>query len=345
MKDEDQLKATPPSIFVGRVGYPKVFAGPILSPQANAELYDSPDKWSGSIEDVLKLRMKVARGMKLVDVRIKNPDRYVLELQEAVASIKSLDVDAKIERKISKFVFDSILKPSGISLKIEDFKLESNPRIPRDVEKVYYDELKAEEAIYYLFKKGFSDYYLQKIFSAGMVGIDRKLVPTKWSITAVHEIISKKLKREIANLPEINDVRLYFYEHFGNRFFVLLYPSEISFELLELWKSSNWIGRDSEGLRDKKKYSPLSGGYYAAKISAFEFLRSIKRKAGVIVIREITPQYNVPLGVWVVEEGVRRSLREKYLRFESCNEALDYVRKIVSTKFKSFKQATFRDFV
>ncbi len=335
-----ELEATPPSIFVGRFGYPKVFAGPMFSPSDNPEFYDSPEKWTGNIEDVVKLRMKVARGMKPVDVKAPaNPDKYILELQEAVSSIKPLELETKISKLDLKPKFDTIVKPAGMSIKIDDFKLETNPKIPDKVEKLYYDDLKAEESVYYLFKHGFSDYYIQKIMSAGMLGElkNRKLVPTRWSVTAVHEIIARKLKREILDYKEINDVLMYHFEHFGNKFFVVFYPSNLSFELVEIW--GNWVGRDREYIKNKKRYSNLSGGYYAARLPVFQYLSKLKRKAGILVVREVTPSYTVPLGVWVVEEGIKRALREKPIKFDSFSEAVSHIKNI-----KFSRQLTLSDF-
>jgi len=47
-KDPQILSASPPSVFIGRVGYPYVNVG-ILSPVRdvpNPELYDAPSTWS-----------------------------------------------------------------------------------------------------------------------------------------------------------------------------------------------------------------------------------------------------------------------------------------------------------
>jgi hypothetical protein len=52
-------------------------------------------------------------------------------------------------------------------------------------------------------------------------------------------------------------------------------------------------------------------------------LRKVKRKASVIVIREIKPEYYAPLGVWVVEEGVRKALMRKPEVCESVGEAIE----------------------
>ena len=48
-----------------------------------------------------------------------------------------------------------------------------------------------------LYNSGIEISKIQKCFSIGMLGKKRKLVPTKWSITATDDIISKSIVEEI----------------------------------------------------------------------------------------------------------------------------------------------------
>lgn len=308
-------KPTPPSVFVGRFGYPKVFVGPLIAlKDDNPEFLDSPWLWEGSVDDIIGIRMSLIRGMKLLDVR--SSDRLIETLQEATASIRHVDLESKIEKVIEKPIFDDVLQPMGVSAEIDDVKLIDNPKIPKKVEKVWSDEIKATKAVKMLFDSGFSTYYIQKLFSIGMLGVEKRLVPTRWSITAVHDILGESLKNEIADFDSVSEAMFFSYEHFGNRFEILILPGRYSFSLVEVWRKrsfwspdSTWIGYDSETILRKRKYSVLGGGYYAARLPVLEFLRKMKKQGRVFVVREIKPDYFAPLGVWVVEEGVRRALR------------------------------------
>ncbi len=329
--DSRILNPTPPSIFVGRIGYPKVYVGPLVSLNVNPVYADSPWLWK-SIEEVIKLRtslLRVSRRFRIEDVREEKKE--LLELQEMTAAIKPVDVEAEIEKVNRKAEFDDVMQPMGYSAIAESIRLAENPKIPDKVEKVYYDDIKAFEGLKYLYNHGFSTYYLQKIFSAGILGEkqNRKLVPTRWSITAVHSILGEAIKREIADCKVIENTLLFHYEHFGNHFEIILSPERYFFQLIEIWQrksfwspKEDWIGVDSEDIRPKKEYSNLSGGYYAARLPVLEYLRKIRRQASVLVIREIKPSYYAPLGVWVVEEGLRRALKEKPESFDSFEEAI-----------------------
>ncbi len=336
VKDE-----TPPSVFIGRIGYPKVYAGPLIAINVDPVYADSPWLWR-NIEEVIKLRVSLLRASKRVRVdSVREPDNFVSNMQELAAAVRPVDVETNIVKLNKKLEFDDVIQPMGYSALVDKVSIIGNPKIPDKVEKLYYDELRASEALSILFDKGFSTYYLQKIFSVGALGHheNRKLVPTRWSITAVHSILGENLKKELVDYPPIGDYEVFSYEHFGNHFEVLLSPGNYFFQLIEIWRrksfwspTQDWIGADSEDIRSKKGYSVLGGGYYAVRLPVLEYLRKIRRQASVLVVREIKPTYYAPLGVWVVEEGVRKALKGKPVRFATKSEAIDYIKGKIEAK-------------
>ncbi|MCJ2512669.1 MAG: hypothetical protein LN409_04900, partial [Candidatus Thermoplasmatota archaeon] len=53
--------SSPPSVFVGRLGYPKVYVGPMVPPiHGNTEILDLPEKWlNKSIDDIINYRFQL----------------------------------------------------------------------------------------------------------------------------------------------------------------------------------------------------------------------------------------------------------------------------------------------
>ncbi|WP_202319689.1 Nre family DNA repair protein [Archaeoglobus neptunius] len=349
--DRRILDPSPPSIFVGRVGYPRVYVGPLIAIDSDPVYADAPWLWN-DMEEVIRIRTSLLRAstrMRVEDVRSES--RQVVELQEMTAAIRPVDVEAEIKKLSRKAEFDDVIQPVGYSAVVERLRIAENPKIPDRVEKVYYDELRAHEGLFDLYNHGFSTYYLQKIFSAGMLGNrqNRKLVPTRWSITAVHSILGEQIKREIADLDAISDTRLFSFEHFGNHFEVILYPGRYFFQLVEIWQrksfwspKEDWVGVDSEDIRVKKDYSPLGGGYYAARLPVLEYLRRKRRQASVLIIREIKPSYYAPLGVWVVEEGVRKALNSNPEVFDSFSEAFERAASRIECDRRKWSHHVFR---
>jgi hypothetical protein len=159
----------------------------------------------------------------------------------------------------------------------------------------------------------------------------RRLVPTRWSITAVDSIISKDMMQKIKTYPEINEYRIYESRYLDNIFEILMIPREWSYEAMEAWypgtiwnpNSNNIVlFGDAEGYDGRTTYASIGGCYYAARLAVGELLMKERRQATVIVLREAHPGYIMPVGVWQVRENVRNALRQKPLKYNTLNEAL-----------------------
>lgn len=333
--------ATPPSIVVGEYEYPKINVGLLLSAETgNTSIYDAPKIWyekKMSIEDIFKLRLNLLNAKKKFSINdaIK-PDRYLEMLQEIAASSASLDTEVVL-RKRPRFAiyFDPSSAPYGPSGSFEKLQITENPKIDKKVDYIISDnDLKANLAILELYKHGYDVYNISKFFSVGLLGIkiQRKIVPTKWSITAIDSIIIKNLLKEIKQYQNINEYQLYEGSYIGNYFEVLLMPTKWMFEMIEIavpgaaWmegRKQPLIGSDYEFYWGRKTYaSNVTGGYYAAELAVLEFLSNVKKQAGVLIVREIRPEYYAPIGVWKIRECIRDLMKTKPFIFSNLEEAI-----------------------
>lgn len=157
-----------------------------------------------------------------------------------------------------------------------------------------------------------------------MLGQKRKLVPTKWSITATDDIISKSLSSKILDYDLIDSCYVFSYAHLGNIFSVVLFPHRWVFEMIEAWYSNGIIGfgSDSEDARGIDHPPVIAGAYFAAKLGVAEYLSIKKIQAGVVILREIRPEYAVPVGVWQIREGIREAMKQKPVTSDSFDESL-----------------------
>ncbi len=344
---------SPPSVFVGsKLKYPLVNVG-ILSPlekDDNVWVYDDPKYWAKhnfGIKDVLGLRNNLLNSRfrsKVTDSRLEN-NKFVQIAQELALSSKPVDVEIELQKKIgSGLKKDRILSPQGMAAPLKKAKITNNVKIDRKLDRVISDEIKASEGIEYLYKNKFNESTLSKILSVGVLGLkkDKKLVPTRWSITATDDIIGKKICERIKEYKWIENHELFFGEFFGNVYLIMLFPNIWSYELFELylpgssWNSSNEIkaATDFEGYGGRKNYaSDTAGGYYASRLPILEYLKKIKRQASVLAIRIELPSYWAALGVWVVRESVRKALDHRKLEFAEINEMLNSTKKIGMIKF------------
>jgi DNA repair protein NreA len=347
---------SPPALFVGSYGYPRVSAGPLIPPLATeneASFLEDPSAWGNmKIEEIISMRSRMVRAntnLHIKDASSKeNP--LLVKAQELALSRKPIDTEAWFFKAPKpELKFDAVLTPMGPSGLIKNFELVENPSVPRKVDYLVYDtDALAKDAVIELLKSDISTEHITRLFSIGLLGKDRKIVPTRWSITAVDDMAGKQLAAHIKDFSLISDIQLFSGTHFGNCFEVLLLPRLYSFELIEIWLpktvwsgETSWIGEDCEDFSGKKGYSPLAGGYYAARLAVLEYLAEIKRQASVFILREITPDYWAPLGVWVVREGMRSALRNPSKKFDSLEAAIsDLASRINTPKIEWMQKAS-----
>ncbi len=187
-----------------------------------------------------------------------------------------------------------------------------------------------------LFSRGVMVSKIQKAFSVGAFGVEknRRLVPTRWSITAVDDIISKNLREKVKTFPEINEYRVYESIYMDNVFEILMIPQQWSYESMEAWYPGTvWnptgkniaIFSDWEGNSGRTTYAQIGGCYYSARLATCEQLVKERRQATVIVLREARPGYIMPIGVWQVRENVRNAMHQKPFLFKSLAESLQFI--------------------
>lgn len=337
LNSPDIQGSTPPGVFVGHIGYPSLYIGPMVPPfYGDTEILDTPEKWIGkSIEDIINYRFSLVRGKARAHVFDTQKGNRLLEnLQELSMSVKPTDSEmllAKVPRKILSL--DDQSQPFGPSALLKSFKM-SNTSVDRRIEKAYYDsDLKAAEAVLRLYRDSVFVTKIQKSFSVGMFGLEkkRKIVPTRWSITAVDSIISKELIEEIKVYETIDEYRVYTFNYLDNIYVILLSPEKWRFEWIEAWfPGTTWnlegtrtsmIG-DGEGYWGRKTYPNVGGCYYSTRLAAAEKLRAERRQASVLALREIHKGYTLPVGVWNVRESIRATLKTSPENFDNFQSAI-----------------------
>ena len=333
--------SSPPSVFIGRIGYPKVAIGPLVPPYHGDTSYiDIPEIWDDvSIDDIIRFRSQLVRGKYIVNVKdVEKSDRIIEFTRELALSKDPVDTEVLFEKKPhGRIAFYDDAQPHGPSAPIRYMDI-SNPKYDHRIEKAFYDtDMKAKDAIMELYKKGVMISRIQKAFSVGAFGEKkyRRFVPTRWSITAVDSIIGEELLKNTKTYPLINEYRVYKFKKLDNRWVIIFLPTTWRYELIEAWyPKTTWNPYGSkiamfnsyEFYNGRKDYAEIGGCYYAARLAVNERLNQERRQAGVIVLREAHPGYILPVGVWNVREAVRSALKRGYKKCESLREVLEEVK-------------------
>lgn len=336
--------ASPPSVFIGRIGYPKVAIGPMIPPvMGDTSEIDTPEMWlDKTLDDIVDFRSQLVRGKFTVDItNVESTQRVVEYTRELALSKNAVFADALFEKKpYGKIAFYDEVQPHGPSAPLKSLDI-TNPKYEQHIEKAYYDtDLKAKDAILDIYKNGVLVSKIQRAFSVGAFGVKKKrrFVPTRWSITAVDSTLGAELMEKTKTYSFINEVRAYFLNQFDNRWIILMTPSEWQYELIEAWyPNTTWnqygtaisIFNSYEFYKGRTTYAEIGGCYYAARLAVNELLNKERRQAGVVILREAHPGYIMPIGVWNVRESVRSALSHPPQKFDTLNESLIYVSKIM----------------
>jgi len=332
--------SSPPGVFVGRFGYPKVFVGPLVPPvHGDTGILDTPEEWIGhTLEDIVNFRSQLVRGMHRVHVMdVERGGRLVDRTRELALATTPADVEAGFERKPrGRVVLDDNVQPFGPSAPLRRLEV-GTLKVDRDLDRAYSDtDLLAREAVLDLFGRGLPVSKIQRAFSVGAFGLgkNRKFVPTRWSITAVDDTIGKDLRGRVKEFPLINEIRVHEAIGFDDRFLVVMMPRPWRYELIEAWYPNtlwNPLGRevvvfgDHEGYEGRTTYASIGGCYYAARLAVAESLLHERRQAATVILRETHPGYIMPVGVWNVREHVREALRRPPRTFATMAETLAHL--------------------
>ncbi|MCP3683451.1 MAG: hypothetical protein GY861_12260 [bacterium] len=345
---KEEFVSSSPAPFVGRYGYPEVNVGVLSPPEQkdDAWLFDAPRHWAKSSFDIPQIvDLRSALINSRFKANIKSSNRLLDISQEVGMASKPVDIDVSLKKKpVFRMSFEPYTAPMGPNAALKSMDITSNPKIDQKVDKVYSDtDLKANEAMLYLYDKGFDESFLSKILSVGTIGLkpNRKFVPTRWSITASDDSIGKKLIEQVKQYKDYECVA-YFGGYLGNYFMILFFTDVWGYELFETYlPKASWNTGDSisyttdyESYDGRKKYAEeCAGGYYAARLPILEKMCEQKRQASVLCLRFISSEYAVPLGVWVVREAVRKALASKPIEFSSKELMLGYAQLKIKKKF------------
>src|SRR3989344_3568478 len=300
---KQQFQGSSPAPFIGRFGYPQVSIG-ILSPQFSGDTshYDSPRLWSkenAAIGSIASLRYGLVNSRSQANIKeIQKGSKFLNIVQEVGMAKNSVELEINLKQAPQlQFRPEKEIIPFGPQAAIRNARITANPAVDSRVERVVSDtDLKAAPAIINLYQKGFEESSLNKLLSVGGVGLkqNRKLTPTRWSITAVDDTVGKQLIKEIKDFP-VGEYITYFGGGWGNYYLLLFFPEIWSYELFETylaspvnpWSKNGYLySTDYESYEGRKEYAEeTAGGYYACRISVLEKMKELKRQGSCLALR------------------------------------------------------------
>ncbi len=346
---KQDFQGSSPALFIGKFGYPNVSVG-FLSPQFSGDTsyYDSPKSWSkrdAAIGDIASLRYELVNSRMTGNIN-KLSGRFMEIIHEIGMASKAAEMEVSLNKtpQLQNRQEKEII-PFGPAGEVKKARITTNTKVDSRVERVVSDtDLKAAPAVISLYNKGFEESFLNRLISAGNLGVERnrKLVPTRWSITAVDDTIGKNLIEEVKKYPQ-GEYLAYFGGSWGNYYMIMFFPDIWSYELFETYvnmqvnpwsKAGYFYSTDYENYAGRKNYAEeCAGGYYACRLGVLDKMKELKRQGSCLALRFITSEYNIPLGVWVCREAARKCLSQKPISFSSEELMLQYSKEFTRKKF------------
>ena len=335
-----------PSIFVGASNYPDVSTG-ILSPvgqEGDAARFETSAGWYDegvSISDVFERRTSLLNSNRQADVtNVADAwDGFLGTQREVAIADRPVDVEIGLDGGPDldfDVTDDDIATPTGPRAHARSAELAENPHVPHAVKKTLEDDdWNAQGAMAYLYRRGFDVYDINSVLSAGALGRgeNRRLVPTRWSITAVDDTVGKFLRGTIRDAPSVDGVEVWRNEYLGNAFWVVLAPGDWEYELVEMkapgsiWNPDPATGVAMSSAHENREgrtgyVDETAGAYYAARLGVLEHLSDRGRQAKALVLRHVSDDYWGPVGVWQIREAIRNAFGGEHGEAETLGAAV-----------------------
>jgi hypothetical protein len=342
--------SSPTDLFIGRFGYPYVNIGPLVPPEfGDTAILSTPERWHDmSIDDIVNMRSRLVRGLHRT--KISNVEHGRMEELVRDLALAERPAEAEVSfagKPFVKLTMKDEVEPFGPSAKMKKFEL-YNMKADRSVERLYSDtDANSKTAMVELYNRGIPVSKIQRGLSAGLFGLGtrRKFVPTRWSITAVDDTLSKNNLEEVKSYDSIDAIHAYYNVALDNRWLIFLIPGNWQYESIEAWYPKTvWnengvdvsIFGSYEQYAGRKKYAEIGGCYYSGRLAITEKMQMLKRQAVALILREVHEGYLMPVGVWNVREHVRETLQKEPIILHSMREMFDCIKSRLDIKTKDW---------
>ena len=328
-KPSKEVEGYASTAIVGEKNYPNLKIHNVSNENKSNSFFNSSEIVKSNYSEIIKLKARNIFGTTdSLNIR-KVDDRINEELSNIYKSKKAVGIASEFENELrfDKVALSGDFGILGSKNSLVNVKATENTQTSTKIEKYITNDIKAKEAIISLYESKVNESQITNLLSLGNFGLNfnKKMVPTKWAISAYDQTIEKYLFEEMRNYKPIDKYELYNFKDKGNEFVIILFPYIFSAEVVETFPGA--IERDVINFENKldKENPATAGGYYATKLAIFEHLRNRKKLTAFISLRVIA-DYELPLGVVFVRETVRLAMKNNKICLSNQNELETYLK-------------------
>ncbi len=342
LKPTKEIEGYGSAPIVGEKGYPYLATHNISNEDKNSSYRNTSDIVKKDYKEIIPIKAKNILGSTDHSYAKKVDNKILEEIRDVYKSKKDIQVNTQFEKELTfnKVLVNKVSGVVGSKNPLESLEALENTPTEKIVEKFTNGEIKSREAIITLYERGINEHQIINLLALGSFGVElnKKLVPTRWAITAYDQTIEKYLHKKIIQFRPLDYYELYTYEDKGNSFVIILIPDTFSGEVIEQF--DNTVEKDYVGNDNKlnKEEPETAGGFFATKIGIFEQLTSRKRQASFISIR-IIKNYDIPLGVVFVRESIREAMKKGKFRTTKLEELRTYIMENFSEHYRYFEDS------
>jgi hypothetical protein len=343
LKPTKELEGYASGVIVGEKNYPQVRTHSISNENLTSSYFNNSNLVKENYSKIIKEKARNILGSTNQIYVKKTDDRIKKELEDIYKSKKAIEFNSEYEKELTfdKLIVNKVAGIGGSKNNIKSVTATENTSTSKHIEKYTENDIKSREAMLSLYKIGINENQIINLLALGTFGIqiNKKLVPTRWSISAYDKTIESYLHKKILDYKIISSYEIYTYEDKGNKFTIIILPESLSFENFEMMKGNKLIDYVNYNNKLGYKEPNTAGGFYSSKVAANEFLEKRKLQAACIVLRDIT-DYELHLGVVFVRESVRECLKGKPIVFSNKIEFEKYLKEYNLKYYLAYKEST-----
>ncbi len=335
LKASKEIEGFPANSIIGEKNYPNLKIHSISNENLESVYKNNSNLVKLNYDKIIKIKARNIFGssnninVKDLNFRIKEELADIYKAKNMINFVSKFDKEIKFNCFANSKDF-GILGSKNELLSIETI---GNVSVSKNIEKYTNDDIKSKKAIIDLYEKSYNEHQIINLLSLGEFGhsLNKKLMPTKWAISAFDKTIEKHLYLKLIKNKLLEKFEIFSYFDKGNFFLIILIPDYFQAQIIETW--SNIVESDYVSFDNKLDYLDIktAGAFYATKLGVFENLCFRKKQSAFISLRVIK-DYEIPLGLVFVRECIRETMKNKI--FESSD--LEEIKNFLLEKFPKY---------
>lgn len=331
--------------IIGEKNYPNLQTYNISNEEKLSSYKNTAQNVKQNYDNIIKQKAKNIFGTTREQHIKQTTSKINEELQNIYKSKKEVEFTTHYSKELqfNKISMNSTHGIMGSNNQVNKINANQNTSTSKQIEKFADNEEKAKNAIISLYEREVNEHQIINLLALGTFGLqsNKKLVPTRWAITAYDQTLEKHLHQKIIKYNPLNSYEIYHHKDKGNEFIIILFPEPFQAQVTEKFEGGLEEDYVSHNNKLQTKEPMCSGGYYATKLPVFEQLNQRKKQSAYISIR-IIKDYELPLGVVFVRESVRTALKNQIFKTSNKQEMLKFLFENYKNHFELYLKSKFK---